>query len=229
LDRASGWLTNYKLYQILKSDYNKFLKREHVSPNIAIIESQVLDYLEAYTIANNQNSSTINNCLNELKPYNLTQAELLQIVNLCPLSDVDIYTIVEDCELRLKQDDIQNILRIVKHNFLEAKTSQLQLTTARETETLRDKEITTSPSKVEQKLTEDNNNRDNKQETYENRHNQMEEDAKEKRTKRKRKGHLRSQRHREANKQSDLNPTASKETFAQEDNQTSNQQTLSTN
>jgi hypothetical protein len=41
LDRANGWLSNYKLYDNLKTEYNKQLKREHIAANIAIIQSQV--------------------------------------------------------------------------------------------------------------------------------------------------------------------------------------------
>lgn len=51
-----------------------------------------------------------------LQPFGLTRAELLQVVNLSPVSEVEVHLIVEDCEDRLNEQQVAQLMHIVsKH------------------------------------------------------------------------------------------------------------------
>lgn len=43
----------------------------------------------------------------------MTSAECLNIINLKPGSDVEIHLLVEDCESRLAEDEVMDLLRLV--------------------------------------------------------------------------------------------------------------------
>mmetsp|Transcript_8882 Transcript_8882/g.25598 ORF Transcript_8882/g.25598 Transcript_8882/m.25598 type:complete len:120 (+) Transcript_8882:198-557(+) len=46
--------------------------------------------------------------------YNLTPREILQIANLMPMTQVEIYLIVADCDERLDERQIEDIINFVK-------------------------------------------------------------------------------------------------------------------
>jgi hypothetical protein len=48
-----------------------------------------------------------------LLPHQLTKTEKLQIINLVPRSLVEFYLIVEECEERFSDDQIEEILRSI--------------------------------------------------------------------------------------------------------------------
>lgn len=51
-----------------------------------------------------------------LQPFKLTRAELLQVLNLAPCSEVEVHLIVEECEERLDEQQMAQFLDIVsKH------------------------------------------------------------------------------------------------------------------
>ncbi|CAI9118383.1 OLC1v1019948C3 [Oldenlandia corymbosa var. corymbosa] len=60
---------------------------------------QVYDYLEQ-TAASVQTRDIVNKFINECKSYDLAPAEILNIINIRPASEVEVYTIIEDCENR---------------------------------------------------------------------------------------------------------------------------------
>lgn len=51
-----------------------------------------------------------------LQPFKLTRAELLQVLNLAPCSEVEVHLIVEQCEERVDEQQMAQFLEIVsKH------------------------------------------------------------------------------------------------------------------
>jgi len=46
--------------------------------------------------------------------FNLTAAETLSLINLKPTSDVEIHLLVEDCESRMKDDEIEKLLALAE-------------------------------------------------------------------------------------------------------------------
>lgn len=50
------------------------------------------------------------------QPFALTRAELLQVINLAPCSEVEVHLIVEECEERLTQQQVTQLMEVVaKH------------------------------------------------------------------------------------------------------------------
>lgn len=51
--------------------------------------------------------------IDELKPFGLTRAELVQVLNLAPASAVEVHLIVEDCEERLDEARVEALIAVV--------------------------------------------------------------------------------------------------------------------
>jgi hypothetical protein len=50
------------------------------------------------------------------QPFKLTRAELVQVLNLAPASEVEVHLIVEECEDRLNEQQMDAFLQVVaKH------------------------------------------------------------------------------------------------------------------
>lgn len=51
-----------------------------------------------------------------LQPFGLTRAELLQVLNLAPVSEVEVHLIVEECEERLNEQQVADLIAVIgKH------------------------------------------------------------------------------------------------------------------
>lgn len=68
-------------------------------------------------MAKYQSDTSIAELLSFLQPIKLTKAEKLQIVNLIPRTMVDFYLIVEECEERFKEDEVEAILNKINDLF----------------------------------------------------------------------------------------------------------------
>lgn len=66
-------------------------------------------------------SSTLRSKFGQISghPHGLTKAERLQICDLAPTELVEIYLIIEECDSRFKEDEIEEILSLVKQNLTE--------------------------------------------------------------------------------------------------------------
>ena len=47
-----------------------------------------------------------------VEPFNLTPAECLNLINSKPTTDVEIHLLVEDCEKRLKESEVEHLLKL---------------------------------------------------------------------------------------------------------------------
>jgi len=66
------------------------------------------------TPAGAQQKENLQKFLKEVQPFNLTAAETLSLINLKPTSDVEIHLLVEDCESRMKDDEIEKLLALAE-------------------------------------------------------------------------------------------------------------------
>ncbi|CAI8002800.1 DNA-directed RNA polymerase III subunit RPC9, partial [Geodia barretti] len=60
-----------------------------------------------------KNPTCIENFLKAIAPFNLTKAEKLQLVNLRPMSQVELQLIIEEIDERFSDNKIEEILGIV--------------------------------------------------------------------------------------------------------------------
>ena len=83
------------------------------------LQDQVIDYLQRYPPAT-QSRPVLSACLASLhallarQRVQLTNAELLQLVNLRPLTLVEVHRIVEECEERMGEQDILTLLDTIR-------------------------------------------------------------------------------------------------------------------
>ncbi|KAF6253628.1 hypothetical protein COO60DRAFT_1273599 [Scenedesmus sp. NREL 46B-D3] len=55
-----------------------------------------------------------------LQPFGLTRGELVQVINLAPASAVEVHLIVEDCEGRLKEQQVEDLVAVVARHLQAA-------------------------------------------------------------------------------------------------------------
>jgi len=115
VDECAAMLSNYEVYTLL-TDIHKG-KEGHKKPNkhqkhLATILYSTIKHLEK-TPCGEQSSEIVSKFMQALKPFGLTKAEKLQLLNLRPQSAVEIQLIVEESEERLTEDQIEQLLTII--------------------------------------------------------------------------------------------------------------------
>mmetsp|Transcript_38601 Transcript_38601/g.95736 ORF Transcript_38601/g.95736 Transcript_38601/m.95736 type:complete len:122 (+) Transcript_38601:239-604(+) len=109
-----GLVSNFELLELLR-------QRTHEPGHVAKYpqphdpfptELQCYEALRK-TAAGLQTKARMQSFLKAVKPIALTAAECLNLMNLKPTSDVEVHLLVEDCEERLADDEVNDLLRIV--------------------------------------------------------------------------------------------------------------------
>jgi len=54
------------------------------------------------------------------QPFGLTRAEVLQVINLAPCSAVEVHLIVDECEERLSEEQVTQLLEVVSRHLPHA-------------------------------------------------------------------------------------------------------------
>ncbi|KAJ2822053.1 hypothetical protein FBU31_004708, partial [Coemansia sp. 'formosensis'] len=80
--------------------------------NVNTLKFEALQYLNGTACAT-QSAEQISALKNGLVKYNLTKAEILQIINLRPKKPVELFLIIEECEERFGDEDVEGIMRVV--------------------------------------------------------------------------------------------------------------------
>ncbi|KAF9258604.1 hypothetical protein L218DRAFT_909245 [Marasmius fiardii PR-910] len=89
------------------------------SENLRTIQVEAIQYLSAdYQPTRSQSTEGIKQLCRNLRQYDLTKAEKLQVINLAPTKPVELYVIVEELEDRLG-DTMNNVLEVVQSSLSE--------------------------------------------------------------------------------------------------------------
>nr|XP_011450408.2 DNA-directed RNA polymerase III subunit RPC9 [Crassostrea gigas] len=122
VNENSAMLSNFEVYGLLTDiqagrGQNKPNKHQQ---QLATITYETIKYLETKP-CKHQSEESITEFMKELQSFNLTKAEKVQILNLCPTTAVEIQLIIEESEERLTEEQIYKLLDIiVKYNPTEA-------------------------------------------------------------------------------------------------------------
>lgn len=122
VNENSAMLSNFEVYGLLTDiqagrGQNKPNKHQQ---QLATITYETIKYLETKP-CKHQSEESITKFMKELQSFNLTKAEKVQILNLCPTTAVEIQLIIEESEERLTEEQIYKLLDIiVKYNPTEA-------------------------------------------------------------------------------------------------------------
>ncbi|MCJ1364351.1 hypothetical protein MMC16_003461 [Acarospora aff. strigata] len=127
LETQSATLTNYEVLKHLETihsttpeDSNSNNATTMKSGNLETVVKELTDYLLltprsplSLSQQNPYTSSTIPTLLSALKPYDLTKAELLMILNLRPDNPGVLDCIVEELDQRFSEEEVGAILGVV--------------------------------------------------------------------------------------------------------------------
>ncbi|XP_042038305.1 uncharacterized protein LOC121784205 [Salvia splendens] len=109
-----GALTNFELLDLLRSrGAGKYASRAIAT--VSQSEFKVFDYLEG-TIACNQTREIIDNFVAECQKFDLAKAEILNIVNIRPRNEPELFPLIEECESRMEdkaEELVETITRIL--------------------------------------------------------------------------------------------------------------------
>ena len=133
-----GALSNFELAELLKQQAQERSETESrlplpgarrgASSNAVTwqaqqeVAEQILTYLEQ-TECMGQTRESIITFTTAVAKFNLTQAEMISLVNTAPRSRVEVYLIIEECEERLSPDSVAELLQLC--NRLHATNEQL--------------------------------------------------------------------------------------------------------
>ncbi|PQE06591.1 hypothetical protein CJF31_00009734 [Rutstroemia sp. NJR-2017a BVV2] len=119
LEAQSATLTNFEVYKHLKEIQTKPRTGGRRPGNLDNVVKELLQYLEEAPSPFAEkpcpyNDETIRTLLERLRPYNLTKAEVLMILNHRPTNLENLNTIIEEMEFRISDDDQWAVVEIVK-------------------------------------------------------------------------------------------------------------------
>ncbi|KAK7310113.1 hypothetical protein RJT34_07399 [Clitoria ternatea] len=141
LEANAGALTNFEVLDFLRAK-GASQDPTRVIAKVAQSEYKVYDYL-VDTPASVQTRENINEFLTGVKQHDLAKGEVLNILNLRPAAEVEIYPIIENCAERFpdETEEVTEIVELVKNTLpqLEPKENTKD---AEETATLKDEKGT---------------------------------------------------------------------------------------
>ncbi|CAO3653078.1 unnamed protein product [Mucor hiemalis] len=111
----SALISNYEVLQLLEESQEAQKQVQKVDPSVEYpehlrtIQFELTEYLKE-TPCSTQSPEQLANFLELMSRYELTRAEKLQILNLRPKSTVEIYLIIEECEERFSEEDLEEML-----------------------------------------------------------------------------------------------------------------------
>lgn len=109
-------LSNFEVLNLLNDMHKGQSKQSKLQTNLATISYEITQYLENSACAK-QSPEIIATFMKAVEPFKLTKAEILQLLNLRPRTAVEIQLIVEESEERLTEEQIYELLEIVKENL----------------------------------------------------------------------------------------------------------------
>lgn len=117
----SALLTNLEVLQALK-EY-KTAKKSPGLRNLATISYETLQYLENNS-ANNQTTDSVKEFIKATKIYNLSKHEIIWMINDPPSSTLHMQLLIDDCDEKLTEDQINEILQLSQTYLLPLETEE---------------------------------------------------------------------------------------------------------
>lgn len=108
-------LSNYEVLTILK-EVKESTKNDKstTNKNLATIAYETINYLEGLQHYNDLKDENVLDYLGEMKKFNLTKLERLQILNQRPTSMVELQILIEENEERFSEEAMEIMLDIVR-------------------------------------------------------------------------------------------------------------------
>ncbi|KAJ1741695.1 hypothetical protein LPJ78_000554 [Coemansia sp. RSA 989] len=118
IDRQQALLTNYEALVVLTEDDEQQQQQqkqhhEKVPENVTTLKFEAITYLKEMPCAS-QTPEQIAKLKTELAAYELTTAEILQIIDLRPKSLVELFVIVEEIGERYTEEEMEQMVAIIR-------------------------------------------------------------------------------------------------------------------
>ena len=114
LEGQEKMLSNYEVLKILKDVKETTKSSKSSNKNLATITYETINYLEGLKHYNGLRDEHVIDYLEEMKRFNLTKLEKLQILNQRPKSMVELQVLIEENEERFSEEAMDMILDIVR-------------------------------------------------------------------------------------------------------------------
>eukprot|EP00775_Hariotina_reticulata_P013206 gene13206-13337_t len=79
--------------------------------------TKVYEYLVSQAGTSLKNRDQLKDLLKDLKPFNLSRAEQVQVLNLAPSTAVEVHLVVDSCEQRLSEEQVEQLVQIVARHL----------------------------------------------------------------------------------------------------------------
>ncbi|KAI6183789.1 DNA-directed RNA polymerase III subunit RPC9 [Aphelenchoides bicaudatus] len=109
-DPICTFLTNREVLSVLQE--SKSSKQKHMRKHNTIVY-ETTNFLKS-TPAASQNEEDAKRLMSDLENlFHLTSAEILQVINLRPTSNVELAMILEECEERFSDEKLEEMLALI--------------------------------------------------------------------------------------------------------------------
>ncbi|KAI7829997.1 RNA polymerase Rpb4-domain-containing protein [Kickxella alabastrina] len=117
INRQEALLTNYEVLLVLQEEDERHKAQQssgqgRYPENVTTLKFEALQYLNN-TACTTQSVEQISELKRQLEEYELTKAEILQIINLRPKTLVEFHFIIEECGERFGAEDLEQLVEIV--------------------------------------------------------------------------------------------------------------------
>ncbi|KAH7698842.1 Calcitonin gene-related peptide-receptor component protein [Aphelenchoides avenae] len=113
LDKRATILTNVEVLELLKEAKTKVAKpKQGGSRQYNTILYEAMKYL-GETPAAVQTPAHVKKLVKALEKFKLTGAEAMQIANLRPTKPIEVQLVIEECEERLTEEQVEQLCQIV--------------------------------------------------------------------------------------------------------------------
>ncbi|KAI8639424.1 HRDC-like protein [Parasitella parasitica] len=108
-------ITNYEVLRLLEESQEAQKQAQKADSateypeHLLTVQFELTEYLKE-TSCSTQTPEQISYFMDAISKFDLTKAEKLQILNLRPKSTVEIYLLIEECEERFSEEDLEVML-----------------------------------------------------------------------------------------------------------------------
>ncbi|CAG9535986.1 unnamed protein product [Cercopithifilaria johnstoni] len=120
LDPRHSVITNAEVLRLLQGrrKQQNELSKDQRSKILGTVIYETSKYLQE-TPAVTQSNVEIEKFIRAVASFKLTAVEILQLINLRPVTAVEVQLIVEECEERLNEEQVDSLLAIIQENLSE--------------------------------------------------------------------------------------------------------------
>ncbi|KAI8366250.1 HRDC-like protein [Blakeslea trispora] len=111
-------ISNYEVLRLLEESQEMQKQAQIRDPllqfpeQLRTVQFELNEYLKQ-TPVGTQSEEQVQSFLQAISKFELTKAEKLQIINLRPKSTVEIYLVIEECEERFSEEDLEQMLLVI--------------------------------------------------------------------------------------------------------------------